>query len=633
MRKLFIPLLLTQLLLTPFLVYAGLTPEELSFAQKCHDNVNAEKKQLSVETALDCVKKLTDDNGALLARLRKQSPEMDEAAVDILAFNNALIDLRNIVNKSEAGGMVAQLQRVLEDQECPLCSMDLGPRPEKFFGWLEKEAGPRLPVVKKTVRTWEVLGPIRTGALSSAEYGYDQESWNALQIVERYRALNDWAIKETDRLTAMYGGASGSKLKDKKPDPQLVAVLREDLVAVGAYAKVKELDVLSAAAGKQEGAQEPGGASAADKKAKDLSAASHSVDGLKGQSESDQAAYLSGTFDHAGQNTGAVQSAGTAAPKPVPYVYKELSKDQIAALPGRLVTSDAKGNLKGPIADEMRGTKAGDEILAFFKDPKYAKTGANRLNFSFTKQPEHQFGGWSPSEKTTNLNSELVNRWMKNNHVTPEQLFEGDPSTNPQLEKLSQYLAPTFVHESTHQRQTAKSIAGGYDFEVRFGSKRAPYQMEMETEAFAMDNSFMAEHLMKRGPSYAANLDPFDKRNTELFLEKGVEGVRLSNHRTYSYLDSFEGSASKELAEASSMAKELRGLEEKRKAAPRTMSRDELSRMKELKAEMDSRFKWYVSVHADSVAAEEKINGWRKEINDKLYPSKQLEADTPPELL
>ena len=111
MRKLFIPLLLTQLLLTPFLVYAGLTPEELSFAQKCHDNVNAEKKQLSVETALDCVKKLTDDNGALLARLRKQSPEMDEAAVDILAFNNALIDLRNIVNKSEAGGMVAQLQR------------------------------------------------------------------------------------------------------------------------------------------------------------------------------------------------------------------------------------------------------------------------------------------------------------------------------------------------------------------------------------------------------------------------------------------------------------------------------------------------------------------------------------------
>ena len=632
MRKLFIPLLLTQLLLTPIFALAGLSPEELAFAQKCHDNVNAEKKQLSVETALDCVKRLTDDNGALLARLRKQSPEMDEAAVDILAFNNALIDLRNIVTKSEAGGMVAQLQRVLEDQECPLCSMDLGPRPEKFFGWLGKEAGPRLPVVKQTVRTWEVLGPIRTGALSSAEYNYDQERWNALPLVQRYRVLKAWAIKVTDGLTAIYG-ASGSKLKDKKPDPLLVAVLREDLIAVGAYAQVKELDELSAGAVKREGVEAPGEASAADKKEKELSAASHSVDGLKGRSESDQAAYLSGTFDHAGQNAGGVPSAGTAAPKPAPFVYKELSNDQIAALPGRLVTSDAKGNLKGPFADEMRGTKAGDEILAFFKDPKYDKTGANRLNFSFTKQPEHQFGGWSPSEKTTKLNSELVNRWMKNNQVTPEQLFEGDPSTNPHMQKLSQYLAPTFVHESTHQRQTAKAIAGGYDFEVRFGSKRAPYQMEMETEAFAMDNSFMAEHLQKRGPSYAANLDPFDKRNTELFLEKGVEGVRLSNHRTYSYLDSFEGSASKELAAASSMAKELRSLEEKQKATPRTMSKDELSRMKELKAEMDSRFKWYTSVHADSVAAEEKINGWRKEINEKLYPSAPLEAPAPPELL
>ena len=632
MKKAFIPLLLAQLLLAPVLIFAGISAEEYAFVQKCHDNVNVEKKQLSAVTAQECVKKLTDN--AFLTKLRDQSPEMGEAALDILSYSNALIDLKNIITKNSGTDMVPHLARVLEKFDCPLCSMGLGPTPEKTFDWVGKEAGARLPDVKKAVRTWESLGAVRTKSLSSADYNYNQEKWNSQQIISRYQSISDWARKETDRLVDVYNNRSfWSKLTNKKPDPQLLSALREDFSAVGAWGQVARLDKLSADIGKMTDGKETAAPSAADKKAKELAAASQSVDGLKGKSESDQAAYLSGTFDQASIHAGDVPKPGAAAAKPGTFVFKELSEDQRAKLSGRMVTADARGNLKGPFADEMRGTKAGDEILAFYKDPKYAKADTNRLNFVFTEQPKGQFGGWSPSAKTMALNSDLVNEWMKKNQVTPEQLFEGDSSKNTHLQKLSQYLAPSFVHEATHQRQGAKAAAGGYDGRIFSNGRSTPYQMEMETEAFAMDNSFMAEHLQKRGASYADNLDPFDKRNTELFLEKGVEGVRLSNHRAYVHLESLEGSAAKEFAAASAAAKELRALEARYKAAPRAMTEDDLAEMRELRADMDSRFKWYTSVYADSVAAEAKINGWRNETKSKLYPSKSVGAEAPPELL
>ena len=637
MKKIIIPLL-ALLLLAPIFAFAQLTPEEQAFAQKCHDNVDVAKKQLSAVTASDCVKKLSENNGALLTKLRNESPEMAEAAVDIVSYNNALIDLRNIVTKFNGVQMAPQLKRVLEGDPCPLCDMELGAQPEKAFNWVGKEAGSGLAEMKKSVRTWEILGDIRTKSLSTAYYGYTKDKWNEQPIIGRYRSLKNWATKETDKLVSIYSNRSFlAALANKKPDPQLVAVLREDLESVGATDQLAKLDKLVSGQGKVGDEKEtPAQPSAADKKAKELEAASHNVNGLSGKSDADQAAFGSQTFDQGSVHVGEVSKPGapaSSAAQPGGFAYKELTPQQIAALPGRLVTSDAKGNLKGPFADEMRGTKAGDEILAFFKDPKYAKTGTNKLNFGFTKQPDGQFGGWSPGTKKTDLNSELVNNWMKDNKVTPEQLFEGDPSKNPHLNKLSQYLAPTFVHESTHQRQTAKAVAGGYDYQIFSNGRTAPYQMEMETEAFAMDNSFMAEHLQKRGPSYAANLDPFDKKNTEMFLEKGVDGVRLSNHRNYSQLESLEGSASKEFAEAASRAKLLRLYEDKYKASPKTMSKDEIAKMQTLRAEMNSRFKWYTSVYSDSAAAEAKINGWREEINSKLYPSKSVGAEAPPELL
>lgn len=619
MKRAIIPLLLARLALAPVFAFAQLTAEEQAFAQKCRDNINIEKRQLSAATAFECVQRLTDNNGGFLARLRNQSPEMGEAAADILAFNSALIDLKNIVTRNSGGDMAKHLVRVLEDSDCPLCAMGLGPRPEKTFDWVEKEAGSRLDDVKKAARTWESLGGIRTGALSSGAHKYDPKRWNAQPIGKRYETLLNWAAKETDRLAAVYGGSGRPKAG---PDPRLIAALREDLFVVGEGAYLAKLDKLAAdpgRIGRWKGASAP---PPAEKKAEEFAAASKKVSELKSQSVPDQAAYLSGIFDQAASKTGGVLKTGTAAAKPGGFVFRELSAEQAAGLSGRLVSADVGGDLKGPLADELRGTKAGGEILAFYRDPGYAKAGTNRLSFAFTRKRKGLFGGWDPDAGTMNLNSEEVDDWMKKNRVRPEQLFEGDPSKNPHLQKLARYLAPAFVHESTHQRQSARAVLAG---------AMAPYQMELETEAFAMNNSFVAERLLERGPSYAGNLAPCDIQSAERFLEEGVEGVRLAYHRGfYSHLESLAGSAAKEFAAAAPTAKELGGLEAVYKADPGIMEEAELAQMRDLRAEMDSGFKWYTMARADSAAFEAKINGWRKEINKKFYPSMGPKA--PPEL-
>jgi hypothetical protein len=442
-----------------------------------------------------------------------------------------------------------------------------------------------------------------------------------------------WAIKETEKMAA--DGSFWSRLVGKKPDPQLIAILREELTEVSARDQLEKLDKLEANINRKMYDKEAAAPPANGKKAEELDAASRNISKLSGKSESDQAAYLSETFDQATSRPGVVSKGGLepVAAEPANFVFKDLSPAQAAELSGRLVTADAKGNLTGPMADELRGTKAGDEILVFYRDPNYAKDGANRLNFVFTKQAANQFGEWDLASKKLAFNSELVNTWMKNNKVTLKQLFDGDPSKNTSLQKLSQYLAPTFVHEATHQRQDAKAAAAGYDYQVRSNGRQAPYQMELETEAFSMASSLMAEHLQKRGASYADNLGRFDKKNAELFLEKGVEGIRLANHRNYAHLESLEGSAAKEFAAVSFKAYRLSVLETEYKTAPGTMTQEKLKQLRDIRADMDVRFKWYASVHADSAAAEAKINGWREEVNSKLYPSKITGVKPPPELL
>lgn len=213
----------------------------------------------------------------------------------------------------------------------------------------------------------------------------------------------------------------------------------------------------------------------------------------------------------------------------------------------------------------------------------------------------------------------------------------GNPATNPHLRGLSEYLAPTVVHETTHQRQTASDKRNGIDLFKYKGKSNSYYQMEKETEAFSMDASFTAEKYSKlpKGArdKYLARLDPFDKANMEVFQKQGVDGIRLSNHKAYTDKESLDGYASKEFVMAKSTSMRLQALKDKAADDPAALTETERADMQKLDQQMNSKFKWYNITMNDSVAAEDKTNKWRTDINSKISGKRSLKGKPVPTLL
>jgi hypothetical protein len=591
------------------------SPEEI--IEGCR--VNITKEELSPKVAEDCIKSF-HDNPAILTQLR-EDPKND--ATEVLAYNSALKDYKKLILSYKDLDLYSQYTRIMDKTPCPLCDLELGPLPEKSFPWAEKYLQANaVAEFKFSVRTWDALGPVRTPALEAK--GNTKEDWNAKPFIDRYRTLVAWSREMAAQIMAI----PAKDYPDREALAKIVPVLQEDVFDVVIKGKLAEY--LKTAGVKPVKPETPSAAAKAtaakvDKAASDAAA-------LKGQSTEDQAGQLDNFFNGTGHNKGEPLDARKGA-KAGKYTYKPLSQDDIEKLGGRLLTQKEDGSLSGPLAKEIKGTKSGDEILAFYKDKAFQKAGTNKLAFGFEPMEKGMFGGWNWYREDIKLNSELVNDWMQKNKVTPEMLFKGDPATNKHLAGLSEYLAPTLVHESTHQRQTAKDKREGIDLFKYGGKTNSYYQMEKETEAFSMDASFTAEKFAARGKAYANRLDPFDKSNMEVFIKQGVDGIRLSNHKSYSTKDSLDGEAAKQFVQAKSSDMRLQALQDRAKADPASLTAAEQDDLAALKQEMSSKFKWYTTTMADSVQAETKINEWRDEIRRKINKTRSIKETPVPTLL
>lgn len=632
MKKALLTLLLTAALFAP--AFAQLTEEEQAFIQKCYDNIDKDKKQLSPDTAKECITKLNVPTPALLNKLRNENPAV---ATDIVAYNNALIDLKNIVARNSGKSLACSLSRVLDtvtcnqpDQpasnSCALCDLDLGPRPERVFDWVGKNASGRLFDVQKSVKTWEVLGEIRINSLSRAEYGYSKDKWNDQAILKRFTSLTDWAKKETDSLVnfaAMPEKAAGSSAWVS----QMAGTLKENLTAPEDQPYRDKLDkLLKDSAKSGDSPVSPPKPGADDKKAKEMAAASDRLSALKGGPAMDRQGYLDKAFDNTDAKNGLVVAppagaAGNLAAgskggfTPVPMTdsqAKELSSKMAAMKDGKFT---------GYLADELKGTKAGDEMNSFFNDQKYAKTGLNGLNLKFEKGKEadgtaNALGWWYTPDKTTRVNTNLVDQYCEKNKITPTQLLASDAH----LKGVATYVAPNFVHETAHQRQAAWSKANGLDFIKYARSSDAPYQMEMETEAFSMQAAFSAEKSKKLGPEYLDKINWSHAANADKFLQKGVDALRTEKSPLYPGINSMEGSAAKELKQAQFASKRLGELEKQNRTNPSSMTAADKKYLAQYKEVMDTRFKWYTMVYQKSAADEAKLMAWRDSFDESDKP-------------
>ncbi len=610
-RTLFImnKLLLSLLLILPaHPIFAQLSEKDQALIEECEANIDPARKLLSPETADKCVKGFNEGSPAAL--ITRYSAEDPEAAGRLIGNNNALLDLKKIVVKQNGYHAAKALTRVLENSNCALCDMTLGPRPEDIFEWVDRYAGDRLVEVQRGVRTWDALGPVRTNSLSSAGYGQNKASWNSQNILARYRELSSWARNETYELAdaAALKGASS-----KLDIAGLASVLREDLIFPSDSTCRATLDALERKTAEEAGKKKDNTPSAADKKAKEMTAAGDRLAGIDPAGRGD---YLGQTFDNAAAvkpgalapgnpaaGTGTRPAPGTgAAIKPAPMTdaeRKELGK--------RMMRMEG-GKPAGYLAEVMNQTEAGKRTNAFYGDPKYAKAGSNKLDFGFTNSPG-VFGYWDPDKKNIRINSGVAEEFAARRGLTVPQLMKDKAA----MKDLALYISPTMVHEAEHQNQTARAIAAGTDYKKQDTGSDSPYTRAKENLSNTESARHMIEYCSRNGGAGCyAKFNAAHAENAEKFMEGGVEALDTLKAPLYARIDGFEGGAAREFKMAQKYAAQVKTLETQQRTDPAAMTAEQKLDLKNYRELMNTRFKWYTISYRENAVNDAEALAFRK---------------------
>lgn len=612
--KLLLPALLALAAAAPF----GAAARELSEAEAqmvldCINNVDPAKGQLSPAKADECNDQFTEGGGELMDKASQDFPTL---AVQAVARNNALADLRDIIVKYDNMPMASGLTRVLTERKV-LQQMNLGPKPESVTPWVTKHLQGREADFKKGIRSWDTLGQIRINGLKTQS----EASWDALipadrdnSKPDRYKALYFWAQEKTDELLAASAVAAKAKDAAKEYGP-LAQILKEDLEPFKDKARMAKLDKFLEGLGVAAKAP-PAGPTAADKKGKEVLDAANRLKGATAGGKADT--FLARTFDNA-KEAGGADGVGLGG-KPGAFTPVPITDAQAEQL-GPRMGEVKNGKMTGALADEMRGTKAGDEIVAFLEDPKLAKTGGNKLQLKFEKGTdgmEDALGWYSSNDKVTRINTSMVDKFCAERKITPEQLLKDDKA----MRDLAAYVAPTFVHETAHQRQDVWNTQRGFNFlrwtdpDTGKVDKFSPYQMEMEAEAFGMNGAFVAEKTQKLGPGYLQKLDRIDRADAERYLEDGVDGLRKQYHgNSYTGIDSMRGEAARQINAAAYTAQRVNALAQKAQQKDAVMTEAERQELQEGREALKTRFGWYKDTLAKSKTDELKLLAWRDKID------------------
>jgi hypothetical protein len=579
---------------------ATLSVEESRLASECTRNIDISAKLFSPDQAETCVTELnaTED-------LMQRFSQAQSNATLVLLYNNALVSLKKVSSRYSEADLGYAMVRELELRDCYPCSLGLGPRPEKLFSWVDKYLPERSVVFRRSLRTWSALGEARRKTLLAE--GLQEESWNALDIRARYAKLSVLAEKDAETLLD-----AGKKNLVKSPD--LVAVveeLKQDLLVnkpqpPKAREQVSALDKLLLDVELLRGEKDPPKAeSAAERKALQLKAAEERLAAARG--EAGKKGYLDKTFDHS--------VPGAYIPQPGmldlvfhPGKYRGVSDADAKAI-GAKMASSKDGKFSGYLAKEIGGTKAGDEVLAFFNTPR--ASGQNKLSFDFEPNKDNNFGTcYYRDTPEIRINTKMINDYARRKGISAEDIL----GSEKHMAGLAAYIAPVFVHEATHQRQEAVEREKFPLF--KDGTYRT---VEREVEAFGMGAAFTAEKMQRGGAAYLENSHPHSVRDAELYLEDGLEPLRARKHTYDSYREHFTDEVASARILASSSAKERRAAElrAKYKADPDAMTAEERQTLKEYQDFQKAAYAAARYRSQKAAADERKMLAWRDGMLDE----------------
>jgi hypothetical protein len=440
---------------------------------------------------------------------------------------SALKDLGDVFSLHRTSGplRVALSQRTF----CtgPLHVLGLGPSPKLLLDWAARYRPAQAPLLALVMRSWgwdvfpEVMRPHLLAKIGGSSGG----DWDGLCLEKRFAALFAAAELAADELLA----APAASL-----DEAALARMRQAALFMRPYLeddKERALDGHLARVQRYLALRKRyaggSGSALAPAKLEEYSSKLRAGD----LSLSEHMRYLSAIY---GEDLGKGEGKGSPGrPEHRPSLLGY--EDALAAL------------LVAAMKDEIKGTRSGDRILAFYKDKSYpAESRTLALRIAPLGHNLGMYGGQGISMSRENIESWMLQR----------KVFSAADLVNAKdrrlLRELARYLAPTFVHEATHQEQHAWLTKNGLPNR---------YYVEREVEAMGVGALYVLEKNLlesRRGnDSYLQSIHVLEVDRARRLYEDGLTGVRRFVAPAYSQITSFDTYSAEDFELAEAIQKEL----------------------------------------------------------------------------
>lgn len=590
---------------------------------QCKENIENENN-LNPEIAKKCFIELSDQNNVNL--LKKEVG--NEKASKIISLNYALHDLYfHITKETNKYHYVYDLIRILEkntffrESECVVCDIkkfratQKGIPPENIIWWLEKYNNPKLYHFKINTKNWGELSLKYRNNLINCSIS--NQIWSNKVLSEKYTIACNCINQNADKFVNLYNvistknNISTETLKSLESDLDFfIYSLNECSELDFEHSNLQKLiEIKNILSSKPKEQNKDNKENKTEKNIKNISKAA------KDESKLD---LIFDGKNQSGENKDDISYSNIKI-KNVKTQNNQKNDEE--------KWKQIETKLKDAVLDEIKDTKAGKEILDFYSDPK------NKLNFKLKDlKSQSTYGYWDPIEKELVFNKKLIEKYCNEKGIKTDQLLN-DKKT---LKEIAAYIGPTFVHEATHQKQTAWAQEKGVNIEYYSNGKRLtpteiaeckknkncgkieavfPYQKEMETEAFSMDASYTAEKMLKNRDYYDKIFDNFDKKNAEIFLTKGVKGIREAND--YIHIHTFAGKTAQIMKKAQEVAKEIEILKNKQ-----NKTNDEILKLMYLEEEFNKQYKWFIETNNYIKENNSKLQSWSDELTGKILANK-----------
>lgn len=513
---------------------------------------NFKPELFAPDAAEKCLAGLNADNRAAVRALSVGGPDAEKRADELVRTAEAVGDCAAILKTSSSSEKLrSSILSAIQGKKT--ASSSAGKTAVRSlllkYGFLED--------VGLTVRWIQTYFPAYLSRYQEAAYEYS--SLNAERqdfLLRRGIERREWdATTFSARLGVMVGFADSVADKYIMIAPAQMDQTRFDAMSVAYKQYAKDMSSLKRKLfmrhirtsrrimnARKELARQEEEAKTSEQKARvsDLAA---KVESIAGKAPEAQLSALGALFDMSAITAGDAEivdlSESTSSARTVDGAAEAggLGKEQAAQIAARL---------QERLAGEVSGTRAGDALIRFYGDPKYAASGANTLRIAI-KPAADSIGYWDGTEIA--FGQEFLERWMAERGYTASDLVTKETP----MTELTRLLAPNFVHEATHQRQAAWAAEKGLG---------RPIQLDMEVEAVSMGGLFVMEKARQQAAagntSYGSQICEDHLRRAMEFKKEGIVGVAEEVYPLY--LDrTGEAFPAKSLALAETLFDELTG--------------------------------------------------------------------------